>query len=84
MYLYNIFAARLPDKTLLAASSLWCQAQILIKLADFQGAKGVLRRAYNKKTPDSTDKKNIENTLKIGKYLNVFQLYGLFHFNLSR
>lgn len=65
---------RLPDKTLLAASTLWLQALILIKLADFQGAKDVLRRAYNKKTPDPTDKKNIENTLKVGKFLNVSQL----------
>lgn len=64
----RLFAARLPNKVSLTALSLLAKAQILIKLADFQGAKILLRKAYNKNTPDDADQENIKNSLKVGRF----------------
>lgn len=47
-------------------------------MADFQGAKQILHKAYKMKTPDEGDAESIETNLKIGEnHKNALKLKGL-------
>lgn len=49
-------------------TALQAKSDILIKLADFHGAKQVLMKAYKLKTPNIKERRVIEHNLKIGRY----------------
>lgn len=55
------------NRTVRVCETLRTKADIMIKMADFQGAKQLLHKAYKMKTSDAADRKAIEKTLKIGK-----------------
>lgn len=55
------------NRTIRVCQTLQSKSEVLIKMADFQGAKQVLRKAYKMKTTDISDRQAIEKTLKIGK-----------------
>lgn len=54
------------NRTIRVCQTLQSKSEVLIKMADFQGAKQILRKAYKMKTPDVSDRTAIEKTLKIG------------------
>lgn len=49
-------------------TALQAKSDILIKLADFHGAKQVLLKAYRLQTPNVKERKHIEHNLRIGRY----------------
>lgn len=63
-------ASRLSDKALKMCETLLAKSRIMIEMDDFQSAKQVLHKAYKLKTPNETDKKEIESSLKAGKHVN--------------
>lgn len=68
------------DRTVRLCQTLLSKAEVLIKMADFQGAKQVLRRAYKLKTSDSSDAESIESHLRVGSYTIFFLLFAyMFH-----
>ncbi|XP_066156831.1 tonsoku-like protein isoform X2 [Euwallacea fornicatus] len=66
---YNLaveVAKKLSHKRVeLICAALLAKSETLIKLADFQGAKQVLRKAYKFKTPNKSEKTVIEKHLKV-------------------
>ncbi|XP_066250024.1 tonsoku-like protein [Euwallacea similis] len=66
---YNLaveVAKKLSHKRVeLICAALLAKAETLIKLADFQGAKQVLRKAYKFKTPNKNEKTVIEKHLRV-------------------
>lgn len=50
----------------LICAALLAKSEALIKIADFQGAKQVLRKAYKFKTPNRSESKIIEKNLRVG------------------
>lgn len=69
------------NRTIRVCQTLQSKAEVQIKMADFQGAKQVLHKAYKMKTSDVSDRQAIEKTLKIGKsHLQPFRCESLIHF----
>lgn len=52
----------------LICAALLSKSETLIKIADFQGAKQVLRKAYKFKSPNKQESQIIERNLRVGKY----------------
>lgn len=50
----------------LICAALLAKSEALIKIADFQGSKQVLRKAYKFKTPNRSESKIIEKNLRVG------------------
>lgn len=63
----NIAERLTTDRTVRVCQTLLAKSDVLIKMADFQGAKQILHKAYKMKTPDEGDAESIESNLKIGK-----------------
>lgn len=63
----NIAERLTTDRTIRVCQTLLSKSEVLIKMADFQGAKQILHKAYKLKTPDEGDAESIETNLKIGK-----------------
>lgn len=63
----NIAERLTNDRTVRVCQTLLAKSEVLIKMADFQGAKQILHKAYKMKTPDEGDAESIETNLKIGK-----------------
>lgn len=63
----NIAERLTTDRTIRVCQTLLAKSDVLIKMADFQGAKQILHKAYKLKTPDEGDAESIETNLKIGK-----------------
>lgn len=66
----NIAERLSTDRAVRLCQTLLSKAEVLIKMADFQGAKQVLRRAYKLKTSDAGDAESIESHLRVGKCLS--------------
>lgn len=49
------------------SEALSLKAGILCKMSDFYSAKSILMKAWKLKTPDSSDREEIEKNLKTGK-----------------
>lgn len=56
----------------LICTALQAKSDVLIKLADFYGAKQVLVKAYKLKTPNNKEKRHIEKNLRIGEIFVIF------------
>lgn len=69
----NIAERLTTDRTVRLCQTLLAKSEVLIKMADFQGAKQILRKAYKLKTPDKSDAESIETNLKIGKFRSYYQ-----------
>lgn len=54
------------DRTGRLCQTMLAKADILISMADFQGAKQILLKAYKMKTTDEADAETIEMNLRIG------------------
>ncbi|ENN77089.1 hypothetical protein YQE_06424, partial [Dendroctonus ponderosae] len=54
------------DRVELICAALLSKSETLIKIADFQGAKQVLRKAYKFKSPNKQERKIIERNLRVG------------------
>lgn len=54
------------DRTGRLCQTMLAKADILISMADFQGAKQILLKAYKMKTADEADAETIEMNLRIG------------------
>lgn len=65
------FLEKLKGNVNLICTALQAKSEVLIKLADFHGAKQVLVKAYKLKTPDINERKVIEHNLRIGKHLSL-------------
>lgn len=71
------------NRSVRVCQALQSKSEVLIKMADFQGAKQILHKAYKLKTTDISDRRAIEKSLKIGKIdlgtsrwiPNLFELY---------
>lgn len=63
----NIAERLTTDRTVRVCQTLLAKSEVLMKMADFQGAKQILHKAYKMKTPDEGDAESIETNLKIGK-----------------
>lgn len=59
------------NRTIRVCQTLQSKSEVMIKMADFQGAKQVLHKAYKMKTTDLSDRHAIEKTLKIGKVILI-------------
>lgn len=55
------------NRTIRLCQTLISKAEVLINMADYQGAKQILHKAYKQKTTDESDAEAIESNLKIGK-----------------
>lgn len=64
----NIAERLTQDRTVRICQTLIAKSEVLIKMADYQGAKQILHKAYKLKTPDESDVQSIETSLKIGKH----------------
>lgn len=74
----NIAERLTTDRTVRVCQTLLSKSEVLIKMADFQGAKQILHKAYKMKTPDEGDAESIETNLKIGEnHKNALKLKGL-------
>lgn len=56
------------------AATLLLKSEVLLKLADFHGAKTVLLKAYKLKTPNVVEREQIENNLKVGENYSSIQV----------
>lgn len=68
-------AERLSEnRTIRLCQALQSKSELLIKMSDFYSAKKTLHRAYKLKSPDESDRLNIEKSLKIGnRFLSNFE-----------
>lgn len=82
----NIAERLTTDRTARVCQTLLAKSEMLISMADFQGAKQILHKAYKMKTTDESDAETIEMHLRIGKnsdfLLEKFLVY-IFSWNLT-
>lgn len=71
----NIAERLTTDRTVRLCQTLLSKSEVLIKMADFQGTKQILHKAYKLKTPDECDAESIEANLKIGMFNIVCSVY---------
>lgn len=64
----NIAERLTSHRTVRICQTLLSKSEVLIKMADFQGAKQILHKAYKLKTSDESDAEAIETNLKVGTY----------------
>ncbi|XP_031621038.1 tonsoku-like protein [Contarinia nasturtii] len=61
----NIAERLTTDRVVRICQTLLSKSEVLIKMADFQGAKQILHKAYKLKTPEESDAESIATNLKI-------------------